>query len=117
MPVKRGHVALMRFVASHWSAKMTANMAVMMKSSPEVSKVMRPPRRPPSVAPATQDELVEEADEEVEPASVDAFGRNDSAVVDGESLITQGEDEIRFFHPHVLEPAKHGNAVEQMPCA
>ena len=61
-------------------------------------------------------ELVEESHEEVEPASVDAFG-NDSAVVDGESLITQGEDEIRFFHPHVLEPAKHGNAVEQMPCA
>ena len=54
-----------------------------------------------------------QADEEVEPSAIDV-GRNDGAVVDGEGLVAQRENEIRLLGAHVLEPAEHGDAVEQM---
>lgn len=41
---------------SHWSRKMTVNSAVMANETPSMSVGIRPPKTPPSVQPATQED-------------------------------------------------------------
>ena len=58
--------------------------------------------------------LVEQGDEEHEPAAVHALRRGDGAV-DGEGLVAHAEDQVGLFPAHALVLFQHGDAVEQMP--
>ena len=59
-------------------------------------------------------DLVQQGDEEHEPAPVHPFRRFGGAG-DGEGLVAHGVDHIKTAQPVALVPLQHGKAVEQMP--
>lgn len=86
-------------------------MAVMTKSRPFVENVIKFPKIPPNTGQPIEE--VEQCDPKHEPPFVNVF-RELRCVVDGERLVAHEIDEQRFLPTFVLEPVKHGDAIEQM---
>ena len=60
-------------------------------------------------------ELIEQCDEEVEPAAVDTLG-NLGGVVNAEGLIAHTKDEVGLFPAQSLEFIQHGDAIKEVAC-
>ena len=58
--------------------------------------------------------LVQQGNEEIEPASVHPFG-NGGGAVDGEGFVAQAEDEVEPLPAQPLVLVQHGDAIKEVP--